>query len=448
MTLGRLSIRARITLGSMAVAAVLLIVALMLVRVQFATILSAADATLAQSDLTSFQQDIRANPDESVDDPGTGVLVYVRSPDDTVEVNTMPHDVVAVVRDRAPMDAQFTFTDDEGRSFLVVGRSVDTSRGTWALWSTRSTSSSELALGGLDRVLVIGGVVLLLGFAIASWLLATAALRPVTAMRRQAEQLQTDGQLPVPPTRDELAGLATTLNRFLEQAQAANLRERQMVSDAAHELRTPLAALKTQLELAHRDDGDAEALARQLRAAEGSVDRLSSLASNLLELSRLESHDASASSDAASVIDEFTGSVDRARTLAIGRGIAIDFDVRVADESARYALDAQAFGRLSDNLLSNALNALPPAGTIVARLAETGDKLTLTVQDDGPGMPDDFVPVAFERFSRPDASRTTSTGGSGLGLALVHALTVGAGGTASVENTHPGLLVTVSLPKM
>ncbi|MBN9239564.1 MAG: two-component sensor histidine kinase [Micrococcales bacterium 70-64] len=448
MRLGRPSIRARITLGSIAVAAVLLVAALFLVRAQFAAILSAADSTLAQSDLTSFQQDIRANPEEAVDDPGTGILVYVQAPDGTVEVDTVPHDVLAVVRDRAAGDEEFAFTDDEGRTFLVVGRSVDTPQGTWALWSARSTSSSEIALEGLDRVLVIGGVVLLLGFAVASWLLATAALRPVTAMRRQAERLEADGHLPVPQTRDELAELATTLNRFLEQVQAANLREKQMVSDAAHELRTPLAALKTQLELAHRDDGDAAALGRQLRAAEGSVDRLSSLASNLLELSRLESHDATASSDAASVIDEFTGSVDRARTLAIGRGIAIDFDVRVGDESARYALDAQAFGRLCDNLLSNALNALPPTGTIVATLAQLGESLTLTVQDDGPGMPDDFVPLAFERFSRPDASRATSTGGSGLGLALVHALAVGAGGTASVENTRPGLLVTVSLPKM
>lgn len=448
MSLGRLSIRARITLGSIAVAALLLLVALILVRAQVATILSAADATLAQSDLSSFEQDITANPDESVDDPGTGVLVYVRSPGGTVEVDTLPHDIIDVVGNRPATDEQFAFTDDEGRTFLIVGRSIDTTAGTWALWSARSTSSSELALRGLDGVLVVGGIALLVGFAVASWLLATAALRPVTAMRKQAEQLEPDDQLPVPRTRDELSDLATTLNRFLGQVQAASLREKQMVSDAAHELRTPLAALKTQLELAHRDEGDAAALAQQLRAAETSVDRLASLASNLLELSRLESHESSAVSGAGALIDEFTGSVDRARTLAIGSAVAIDFDVRVDDEGARYRIDSQAFGRLTDNLLSNALNALPPGGAISAVLSQAGGALVLTVSDDGPGMPDDFLAVAFERFTRPDASRTTSTGGSGLGLALVETLAREAGGSAALENTHPGLRVTVTLPNM
>jgi signal transduction histidine kinase len=446
--MNRLSIRTRITLGSIAVAALLLLVALFVVRGQVAIILSAADTTLAQSDLAPFQQDIRANPRESVDDPGTGVLAYVRDPSGTVQVNTLPHDVVSVVGHRPATDEQFTFTDDEDRTFLIVGKVVNTSAGTWALWSARSTSSSELALQGLDRVLLVGGLVLLAGFGVASWLLATVALRPVAAMRRQAEKMTADGQLPVPPTRDELSDLATTLNRFLAQVQASSVREKQMVSDAAHELRTPLAALRTQLELAHRDEGDAPTLARHLRAAETSVDRLSSLAANLLELSRLEAHDSPAASDAASLIDEFASSVDRARTLAVSTGIAVDFTVSVEDEAALYAIDSQAFGRLADNLFSNALNAVPAEGAITSTLMQSDGDLTLIVADDGPGMPDDFMLVAFDRFTRPDASRTTTTGGSGLGLALVQALAHEAGGTAFLENTHPGLRVTVILPKM
>jgi signal transduction histidine kinase len=445
---GRLSIRTRITLGSTAVAALLLIGALMIVRAQVATILFAADTTLAQSDLTSFEQDIAANAAETVDDPGTGVLAYVRDPEGTVEVNTLPHDVMEVIEGRAAGTEQFDFTDDEGRTFVIVGRTVVTGAGTWALWAARSTSSSELALQGFDQILVVGGIALLAGFAISSWVLATVALRPVAAMRRKAEALEPDGQLPVPRTRDELSDLAVTLNRFLAQAQASTLREKQMVSDAAHELRTPLAALKTQLELSHRDEGDAAALARQLRAAESSVDRLASLASNLLELSRLEAQEAGGNSGAAELIDEFTASVDRARTVAITRGITIDFDVAIDDEGARYGIDGQAFGRMAENLLSNALNALAAGGTVTATLSQPRGALVLRVSDDGPGVPDDFIPVAFERFTRPDASRTTATGGSGLGLALVHALALGAGGTATLENTHPGLAVTVALPKM
>lgn len=450
--LARLSIRSRITLGSLAIAALLLFAALLVVRIAVSTILSDADASLAQSDLAAFQKDITANPNERVDNPGTGVLVYVRSPDGAVEVDTLPHDVGIPIAGRAPTNEQYVALDDEGRQFVVVGRTVPTAAGTWALWSARSTSSNELALEGLGRVLVIGGVVLLAGFGLASWLLATAALRPVGAMRRRAEELaegQGDGQLPVGTTQDELAALATTLNQFLAQVQASSAREKQMVSDAAHELRTPLAALKTQLELAHGDFGDAAALQRQLGAAEVSVDRLASLASNLLELSRRESQDSGQSrSPAAALVDEFTGSIDRARMLALGTSVTVDFTVSTGEDATEYAIDAQAFGRIVDNLLSNAINAVKERGKVVATLADDDDGLLLTVRDDGPGMPADFIPIAFERFTRPDASRSSGTGGSGLGLALVRALVRGAGGDVSAENTHPGLLVRASIPKM
>ena len=407
---GRMSVRARITLGSLAVAAVLVVLALLVVRAQVATILTNADASLAQSDLASFEKDITAHPDEAVDDPGTGVLVYVRDPGATVQVDTLPHDLRELVDDRQAANEQFTTTDDEARTFVVVGRAVDTAAGTWALWSARSTSASELALEGFDHLLVIGGIVLLAGFGTASWFIATVALRPV---------------------------------------QAARAREKQMVSDAAHELRTPLAALKTQLELAHDDFGDAGALARQVTAAESSVDRLTSLASNLLALSRLESEEQStAASTGAQLVDELLGSIDRARMLAIERSVTVDFEITATRSDALYPIDAQGFGRMADNLLSNAVAAVQAHGTVVATLADSPSGLTLAVADDGPGMPEDFLPHAFERFSRPDASRTSTSGGSGLGLALVQALATDAGGAAVAQNTHPGLRVTVSIPKM
>lgn len=406
----RLSVRSRIALGSTTVAALLLLVALLIVQAQVARILADADASLARNDLVSFEQDITAHPGEPVDDPGTGVLVYVRDPDGIAQVDTLPHELHEVVEHHPAEDRQFTTTDDDGRTFVVVGMTVPSPDGEWALWAARSTSASELALAGLDRILLIGGLALLAGFAAASWIIATLALKPV---------------------------------------EAARTRERQMVSDAAHELRTPLAALRTQLELAHEDFGDADALAAQVRAAEGSVQRLSALASNLLELSRLEAATASAiRSPVTALVDEFTGSVDRARVLALPRSVAVEFDVQIHDDRAMFRIDAQAFGRLVDNLLSNALAAVSGGGTVIANLVESGSDLRLTVDDNGPGMPDEFLPIAFERFTRPDSSRTTATGGSGLGLALVQAIAVEAGGRATAVNLDPGLRVTVVLPKM
>jgi two-component system OmpR family sensor kinase len=447
----RLSVRARITIGSLLVAAVLLTGALLIVRGQVGMILSNADAALAQGDLTSFERDITANPTAEVDNPGTGVLVYVRNPAGQVQVDALPHDINRAILNRPATTEQFEFTDDEGRDFLVVGREVTTSAGVWALWSARSTSSSELALEGLDRVLVVGGIVLLLGFGAASWLLATVALRPVARMRKRAEALGTtlDGELPVGGARDELAALATTLNELLARLRASSAREKQMISDAAHELRTPLASLTTQLELAHDDAGNADALAARLRGAETSAARLAALATNLLELNRLESDNREpATSTSTELTTELMGAIDRARMLGLPRSVDVGFDVQGAEAEQRYRIDPHSFGRVVDNLLVNAVNAVDIAGAIEVSLAHGTDGLDLTVSDDGPGMPAEFLSKAFERFSRPDAGRSTSAGGSGLGLALVHAIVVSAGGTVELRNRRSGFAVDVSIPKM
>lgn len=450
--MSRLSIRARITIGSMLVAVVLLAIALVAIRAEVAQILTAADVTLAEGDLASFEKDIIANPTEKVDDPGTGVLVYVVNPAGLVQVNTLPHDILPLVVGKPAAAEQHLATDDEGRTFVVVGQALPTPNGVWALWATRSTSASSLALDGLDRVLAVGGVLLLLTFGLAAWLLATVALRPVARMRRRAEALETDasdGDLPVGQARDELAKLATTLNAFLGRVRASSAREKRMVSDAAHELRTPLAALKTQLELAHGDFGDAAALALQVRAAEASVDRLSSLAANLLELTRLESHQGPrASSSTSELVSELMGCVDRARMLGLAKSADVGFSAPPGGTEFRYAIDAQSFGRLVDNLFSNSLAAIAEAGSVTAALSQDAAGLTLEVTDDGPGVPSAFLPKAFERFSRPDFSRTGSTGGTGLGLALVRAIAEDAGGTARLHNGARGLVVTVRIPQM
>jgi len=447
----RLSVRARITLGSAMIAAVLLALALLVVRGQVGDILSEADGALAQGDLTPFRNDITASPTAEVDDPGTGVLVFVRAPDGEVEVNTLPHDVQQRVMNRSPANELFTMSDDEGRNFIVVGRIVSTSVGDWTLWSARSTSSSELALAGLERVLIVGGLVLLIGFALASWLLATVALRPVARMRRRADSLGSamDGDLPVGTADDELTALARTLNDLLARVRASATREKQMVSDASHELRTPLSALKTQLELAHDDVGDAAALAAHLAGAEASVDRLAALATNLLELNRLEVEGlATRTAETAELVTELMGSIDRARMLGLAKSVQVGFDLSGVDEQRRYRIDPQSFGRIADNLLSNAVNAVASDGHVEALLRQAEHGLHLTVADDGPGMPPHYLPHAVERFSRPDTARTSAAGGSGLGLALVQAIVTAAEGTMELRNREPGFLVDVSLPNM
>ena len=451
--LRRLTIRARITIGSVLVAAVIFAIAMMAAHAQVVSILLAADAALARADLDSYAIEVVANPSGLVDDSGKGLLVSIRDPSGQVKLDTLPHDIRRFVEHRAGRNEKFSSGED-GTSFVVVGRLVKTTTGEWSLWAARSTASSLLAMQSLDVAFILGGIVLLVAFGFASWLLASAALGPVRRMRQRAESLGMDSTsvLPVAEAKDELSELATTLNAFLGRVRASSAREKQVVSDAAHELRTPLSALKTQLELAHDDFDDAAALAAQVIAAERSVDRLSSLATNLLELSRLDGQAVPVlPSFAEDLVSELMGSIDRARLIGLANDAEVGFTVSLVspvDARARFAISAENFARLADNLLANSVAVIPPGGSVDADLTEEPRKIVLRVTDSGPGMDETFLPHAFDRFSRPDDSRTASTGGSGLGLALVRAIATAANGTVHLQNTGSGLVATVSIPKM
>lgn len=447
--LQRLTIRARITIGSLLVAAVIFAIALGAAHAQVVSILAASDATLARADLDSYAAEVVANPSGLVDDSGKGLLVFVRDPVGVIKLDTLPHEIHQVVEQRAGRNETLSAGED-GTSFVVVGRLVHTTTGEWSLWAARSTASSLLAMQSLDRAFVVGGIVLLAAFGFASWLLASAALAPVRRMRQKAESLgmESISVLPVGLAKDELSELATTLNAFLGRVRASSAREKQVVSDAAHELRTPLSALKTQLELAHDDFDDAPALAVQVIAAEQSVTRLSSLATNLLELSRLDAQPVPARpSSADDLVSALMGSIDRARLIGLANGAEIGFTVSEIDVAARFAISAENFARLTDNLFANSLAAIPRGGSVDADLTEESEGLVLRVTDTGPGMHENFLPHAFDRFSRPDDSRSASTGSSGLGLALVEAIATAANGTVTLRNTG-GLTVTVSIPQM
>jgi signal transduction histidine kinase len=449
MRWARLSVRARLTIGSSFLALVLLTAAVLLARAQVSSLLESTDATLARSDLTPFLSDLKLNAGEHIDQPGPGVLVEIRDPSGAVEQNTLPDDLRARIAHETGDDRIIRATAD-GTPYTLAGRTFTTADGTWQLWAARSGAGHELAEAGLDRVLIIGGGILMVAFVVASWLLARAALRPVERLRRRAGELGDSVNadlLPVDASGDEIAQLAATLNAFLQRERTSVDREKQMVSDAAHELRTPLAALRTQLELAHDDFDDPDALRLEVVAAEASVARLSSLAGNLLELARLEQAPDLGSITGATLAEELTEAVDRARLLAVSHDARIGFGSELPSDR-RYPLDRATFGRLLDNLLSNAVAAIANGGTIQADLVSTQDGAVLTVRDDGPGVPESFIARAFDRFSRPDDARSSRRGGSGLGLALVKAIAVGTGGDVTMRNLDPGLEVRVTIPHL
>ncbi|QKS21746.1 HAMP domain-containing histidine kinase [Curtobacterium sp. Csp1] len=428
------------TREALAVGLVVLSAASVALHHQVRTATEDTDRSLAASDLAPFVQDLRQNPDELPDEPTRGVLVGIRA-DGRWVVDTLPRGVREALPTTAgtsgPTDGRPQGDGDrvatrevraDGRTYVVAGQQVGDTPG-------------QETIRRVDRSLVVGTLLAVAAFAGTAWVLTGLALRPVARMRRRAEDLGdggADGHLPVGPAEDELAALARTLNRFVDRQHENAARERRMVSDAAHELRTPLAALTARLELAHRHSGDAPALEGDLTAAERDAARLSALAASLLELSRLDDGaDEHVTSTADELVSELMASVDRARALPEAVTTEVDFVTAVPDGDARYAIGRSAFARVVDNLTANAL-AAATGGSVQVDLAQRDDELVLRVLDDGPGVPDAFLPHAFERFARADASRNSALGGSGLGLALVRGTAERAGGSATLRNRETG----------
>ena len=299
------------------------------------------------------------------------------------------------------------------------------------------------ALDGLLAQLLVVLPIALLASSLVGYVVAGAALRPVEAMRRRAAEISSDtpeARLPLPRASDELRRLGETLNEMLVRLDDGLARERRFVADASHELRTPLASLRTELELAVRRPRSQEELESALHSAGEEVERLVRLAEDLLVLARaderrlplrVENHSAAA-------VLESVASRNEARVAAAGRSLVASAPPELVLCGDRQRLE-QALDVLVDNSLRHG------AGTVRLDAQSDDGLVVLCVSDQGRGFPPDFLPHAFERFSRADHARTG--GGAGLGLAIVDAIARAHGGTAHAANADPGGVdVWLSLP--
>jgi signal transduction histidine kinase len=301
------------------------------------------------------------------------------------------------------------------------------------------------SLAAVGQAALIGTPLLFLLLVLATWLITGAALRPIEELRRGSQEITGTAiargrTLPVPEARDEVQKLAVTLNDMLARLEAAQQRQRALVSDAAHELRSPIASIRTQLEVSVDHP---EAVDWQQTAAGVLADtlRLARLAEDLLALARL---------------DEQAG-----RPL---RGQPADLALVTETICARYAearvsVSACAFGicvvvgdaggldRMLVNLVDNAVRYA--ASTVSVTVRADGRWVLVSVADDGPGIPAEDAERVFDRFTRLDDARSREPaeyGGSGLGLAIVRATVAAHGGTAWLEDAAPGLRAMVRLP--
>jgi two-component system OmpR family sensor kinase len=276
--------------------------------------------------------------------------------------------------------------------------------GTVIVVAGASLEDRDEALAGLRSQLLVGGPLALLLASLAGYVLAAAALRPVEAMRRRAEEISatTAGRrLPVPAADDEVARLARTLNEMLARLDAGLERERRFVAEASHELRTPLSLLKTELELALRRPRSAEELRAAIASAAEETDRLALLADALLTLARSDEGELRLDAEQVAVPELLETVAHRfsPRARESGRALEVDAPPGLAIVGDRLRLE-QALGNLVDNALRYG------AGTVRLEAVPENGALGLRVSDEGAGFPAAFLPRAYERFSRADESRT------------------------------------------
>ena len=273
------------------------------------------------------------------------------------------------------------------------------------------------------------------------WFLIGRALRPVEAIRAEVADIS-DGQLerrvPVPASDDEIGRLALTMNAMLSRLDDAARRQRQFVADAAHELRSPLATMLSQLDVASRYPGMApvEELAASLRC------EALRLAAVLSDLSVLARGDEGRVGERFQLLDLDDIVLEEASRVSQRGRIAVDVG---AVSAAQVRGNPAQLSRIVRNLLDNAERYA--ARRVVVSLRESAQQVVLQVADDGPGIPPADRERIFQRFVRLDSARERSSGGSGLGLAIVRQLVGGHGGTVAVEdNGGSGSRLVVRLP--
>jgi signal transduction histidine kinase len=306
----------------------------------------------------------------------------------------------------------------------------------------QSLADRDETLSGLAASFAIGGPIAVLLASIAGYLLAATGLRPVEAMRRRARKVslsRAGERLPLPAAHDEIRRLGETLNEMLDRLERSFERERRFVADAGHELRTPVAIVKTELEGAMRTGDYGPQVRAALTAAIEECDRLAQLAEDLLVVARSGEGELPVRPEelsARTVLEDVRARFeDRAAQRNRSIRVEVENGVVVSGDPLRVR---QALGNLVDNALRHG------DGDIVLRSRRANPGVELEVSDRGAGFEPAIADRAFERFARGDEAR--ARGGTGLGMAIVRAVAEAHGGRAEIVPGGEGATVRIWLP--
>jgi heavy metal sensor kinase len=317
-----------------------------------------------------------------------------------------------------------------GGTSVLVGRSIA---------AERARLNSLLAL-----VIGVGLLVVGLGVAGGSWL-ARRTLAPVSALADAAAAVterDLSARLDERHAPEELRGLARAFNATLDRLEAAFARQARFTADASHELRTPVAILRAQVETALKGERAASEYRSTLEACGRAADRMAGLTESLLALARADAGERPAAGPVA--LDALVREgADLLRPSARAAGV----ELRCSVEPATVVGDARLLSEVLSNLVTNGFRYNRPGGRVDVTLGRENGEAVLRVRDTGVGIPTDALPHVFERFYRVDAARSRAHGGSGLGLSIVRWIVEAHKGTVEVlSEPDVGSTFTVRLP--
>jgi len=305
----------------------------------------------------------------------------------------------------------------------------------------------EQQLGEILLVLVLGFPVIVGLAGVGGYFLARRALRPIDHLGAEARRISADRlheRLSVPNQHDEIGRLAAVINEMLARLGTSFDQLRRFTADASHELRTPLTVIRSIGEMGLRETRTAAEYKDSIGSMLEEVDRLTRLVDTLLRLSRGDAGTVQLSRETVDLGQLAREVVSSLMILAEERQQRVDFD---AAGTIGVIADRLVLRDAIANLLDNAIKYSPTQSTIEVRVRANGGDASVSVADQGPGIPAEHRERIFDRFYRVDESRSRDMGGSGLGLAIARWAVEANGGHISVESEGRGSVFRVVLPR-
>ena len=343
----------------------------------------------------------------------------------------------------APEVGYLHFTADSvpiaDNSFRIVARRVNSSIGNYTIYVGYSLDAVDESVRSLTALLLVGLPLLVLIVGLITWLTTTRALRPIETMRRDVESMTADKlyeRVTVPEPKDEVRLLAVTMNDLIDRIEQSQRLQNQFVQNASHELRSPLASLRAQLEVARPNASDIETKLMREHLLSETI-RLQLLVDDLLDVAQI-SESRHAPIGIVDLDDVIFDVVQRTR-------ITTQHTIRVGRVSAgQVRADRRQLERLVTNLVDNAVRHC--VSEVSLGLEETDIQVILTVSDDGPGIAPENRERIFDRFERIDDGRGRGEGGFGLGLAMVASIARIHNATVVITDNNPGATFVVTFP--